>query len=132
MKLLTRDTDYALRALAYIATQKDKVVAVPQLMSALKMPRPFLRKILQRLTKEGLLISYKGIGGGFLLKRAARTIRLTDVINIFQGPVALNECRFRRELCPNRQRCRLKKRLDYIDSFVRSELGKIVLDDLIR
>ena len=67
MKLITRDTDYAIRAITYMAKHKESRVSVKELVKNLKVPRPFLRKILQVLDKKGLLRSYKGKGGGFLL-----------------------------------------------------------------
>ena len=55
MKLITRDTDYAVRALVFIAKQKEEIVSVRDLVEKLKIPKPFLRKILQLLNKKGLL-----------------------------------------------------------------------------
>ena len=55
MKLITRDTDYAIRALCFIARFKKKIVSVSELVKVLKIPRPFLRKILQTLNKKRIL-----------------------------------------------------------------------------
>ena len=77
MKLLTRNTDYGIRALCFIAKAKDKIVPVPELVKALRIPKPFLRKILQLLTKNGFVKSYKGMGGGFSLAIPASLPRLT-------------------------------------------------------
>ncbi|MCX5702041.1 MAG: hypothetical protein NTW64_03570 [Candidatus Omnitrophica bacterium] len=44
MKLITRDTDYAIRALCYIAKNKNEIISVRELVTKLKIPRPFLRK----------------------------------------------------------------------------------------
>ena len=59
MKLITRDTDYAVRALIFIIKQKKEVISVNKLINNLKLPRPFLRKILQVLNKKGILNSAK-------------------------------------------------------------------------
>ncbi len=130
MKLLTRNTDYAVRAVIYMAQKRDRLVSVPELTRALKVPGPFLRKILQILNKKGIAKSYRGIGGGFTLARASDKIYLMDIITVFQGPLKLNECFLRRTLCPNRQKCPLKKRIDKIERFVLSELGSISIKDL--
>ena len=58
MKLITRDTDYAIRALSCIAADKEKVYTVTELTKSLDVPRPFLRKILQILNHKGLLKSH--------------------------------------------------------------------------
>ena len=130
MKLITRDTDYAVRALCFISKQRDEIVSVPELAKKLKMPRPFLRKILQVLNKKGLLISYKGTGGGFKLAAGSEKIFLVDLIKIFQGPFRLNECIFKKRLCPNRKVCLLKKKIDNIEKQVISELQTITLAGL--
>lgn len=132
MKLITRDTDYGIRALCFIAKEKGKVVAVPQLVKALKIPRPFLRKILQILNKEGIVISLKGVGGGFRLALIPDKIFLVKLIEIFQGPFKLNECMFKKILCPNRSCCALKKKMDRIEDHVISELSAITIGNLIK
>ena len=100
MKLITRDTDYAVRAVAHIALKKGAIVSVPELQGALRIPRPFLRKIVQALTRGGILESHKGIGGGFKLLKPPTAIHLTDIIEVFQGAVSFNECLFKKKICP--------------------------------
>jgi len=131
MKLLTRNTDYAIRAVAYLARKRDKIVSVPEIVYKSRIPRSFLRKILQVLNKKGIVKSYKGLGGGFRLARPCENIYIMDLIKIFQGPLKLNECFFKKTLCPNRIKCPLKKRIDKIEKFVMSEVGSITIKDLI-
>lgn len=132
MKLITRDTDYAIRALCCIAKNEKELISTKDLVRCLKMPRPFLRKILQRLNKEGLVRSYKGRGGGFSLARHPKKISLTDLINIFQGPVTLNDHTFKKRPCPHSGTCKIKKRIDRIESLVISELKLITISSLIK
>lgn len=132
MKLITRDTDYALRALGFIAKEKDKITPAVELVKKTKIPRPFLRKLLQRLHKKGILNSYKGQGGGFSLKRPVARTSLVDLIEIFQGPLKLNECLFKRLACPNVKTCALKKKIDKIEKYVISELKSVNLASLLR
>ncbi len=132
MKLLTRNTDYGIRALCFIAKEKGRIIAVPELVKALKIPRPFLRKILQRLTKKGFVWSQKGIGGGFRLAIPAGKLHVVEVAQSFQGALKLNECFFKKELCPNRKICPLKKKIDRIEKIVASELGLITISELLK
>lgn len=108
------------------------VVSVTELVGALRIPGPFLRRILQQLGRRGLVRSCKGKGGGFRLAVPAGKIFLTDIIETFQGPFNMNECFFKKSVCPNKQRCLLKKRLDLIEKHVASELGEITIGSLIR
>lgn len=130
MKLITRDTDYAVRAVSFIAASKKEVVSAAELQKNLKIPRPFLRKILQILNKQGLLRSYKGRGGGFTLARPAKRIALTDLIKIFQGSLRLNECAFVKKVCPNMRTCQLRKKIDSIERYVISELRSVSIASL--
>jgi len=131
MKLITRDTDYAIRALCFIAKCEKEIVPVSELNRNLRIPGPFLRKILQILNKKRLLRSYKGKGGGFMLTLAPNKIFLADLIEIFQGSLKLNECIFKKRICPDIKICKLKKRIDAIQKYVISELRDITLASLL-
>jgi Rrf2 family protein len=115
-----------------MAQQKGRLVAVGELVKRLGIPRPFLRKILQRLNREGLLKSYKGKGGGFVLTLSPEKIFLTDLVKIFQGKLELNECIFKKAICPNRNICLLKKKIDSIEKQVISELKSINIESLLQ
>ena len=132
MKLITRNTDYAVRALCCIAEQKQEVISADQLVKSLEMPRPFLRKILQTLNKEGLLNSSKGKGGGFALAVSPGKITVTDLMKIFQGPLKLNECTFKKKVCPNIKDCLLKKKIDEIEEEVILRLKAITIESLLK
>ena len=131
MKLITRNTDYAMRALCYIAKAGERSVSAAEMVEALRIPRPFLRKILQTLGGEGLLDSVKGQGGGFSLAMPAKKIPLTDLIRIFQNTIQLNECFFKKKLCPNRRTCLLKKEIDSIERDVLDRLRGITIASLV-
>jgi Rrf2 family protein len=131
MKLITRDTDYALRAICFMAEQKREIVSVSELVEKLKIPRPFLRKILQILTKKGIFKSHKGIGGGFLLAKPANKIFLIDLMQILQGPLKLNECFFKKMKCPNVKNCTLRKKVENIERYAIKELKAITVASLL-
>lgn len=131
---MTRNTDYAVRALCYIVAREKKkeegVASVTELVKVLGMPRPFLRKILQKLNSAKLLISQKGKGGGFRLAKPADRIFITEVMQIFQGPFKLNECMFKRKICPNRRACFLRKRLEAIEEFAVAQLKGVTIKEI--
>ncbi len=131
MRLINRDTDYAIRAICFFAQAKEKIISVSELVKKLKIPRPFLRKILQRLNKKSILKSYKGNGGGFSLIRPANKIFLVDLIKIFQGEFQFNSCLFKKGICPDVRVCLLKQKLEQIEKHVVSELESINIKSLI-
>ncbi|HOW58437.1 MAG TPA: Rrf2 family transcriptional regulator [Candidatus Omnitrophota bacterium] len=131
MKLITRNTDYAMRALCYIAQQTKDSVPVTEMVKDLAIPRPFLRKILQTLSGEGMLDSYRGQGGGFSLSLSPSKIFITDLIKIFQNAIQLNECIFKKKMCPNRKTCLMKREMDSIEKDVLLRLSRISIASLI-
>jgi Rrf2 family protein len=132
MKLITRDTDYALRGICLIAKNNGRVVSVEELVRKLKVPRPFLRKILQSLGREGILKSQRGQGGGFALAKGPKEILVVDLIRIFQGSLRLNECFLRKAACPRIRSCILRKKILKIEDYVRRHLEAITIASLLR
>ncbi|MFA5355918.1 MAG: Rrf2 family transcriptional regulator [Candidatus Omnitrophota bacterium] len=132
MKLITRDTDYAVRALSFIASSSKDIVPAAELVRELKVPRPFLRKILQRLNKKKVLRSHKGKGGGFSLIVAPNKIFLLGLIRIFQGPLALNECFLKKLPCPNMKSCVLRRKIKNIEGHMLNELSPITIASLLK
>ena len=132
MKLIAKNTDYAVRAISHIARNKGKIISVTNLVEELKMPGPFLRKILQVLNKKRILKSYKGQGGGFLLAMPANKIFLVDLIVALQGPLILNSCIFKKTICPDKNICVLKKKIDDIERNVIAELRSITVASLLK
>ncbi|MFC2159140.1 RrF2 family transcriptional regulator [Actinomycetota bacterium] len=132
MKLITRDIDYAVRALVYLADSRNGgIVSVPELVDELGITRPFLRKIMQLLAKAGVTRSYKGNKGGFRLIKKPEDIYLIDLIETFQGDFSLNECFMNKSICPNKNSCILKSKVDDIEDKVKKELESIDLRSLI-
>jgi Rrf2 family protein len=132
MKLINRDTDYAVKALLYISKKNPERISVSELVKALDIPKPFLRKTLQTLNREGVLNSFKGKGGGFVLAMPPEEILLTRLIDIFQKPVKLADCIFKKKICSDIGTCPLKKRIDTIEQHVISELESITIESLLR
>ncbi|MFC1594241.1 RrF2 family transcriptional regulator [Candidatus Omnitrophota bacterium] len=132
MKLITRDTDYAFRALCSMAGSRKKIISADELVHETKVPRPFLRKILQRLNKEGIVRSHKGKGGGFTFARSTKKIYLADIIKIFQGPIRLNDHTFKKKKCPEIERCKIKQKIDKVEQVVERKLKKISIASIIR
>ena len=132
MKLLTRNTDYAVRAICCMASKPGKIFTVTELTKGLKIPRPFLRKILQLLNKEGVVKSFKGSGGGFALAMKPSKIFLSDLMEAFQGPLKINECKFNKKICPDIGRCPLRRKINMIEDHVVSELRSVTIGLLIK
>lgn len=131
IKLINRDTDYAVRTLVYLGKNEGKKATITDIVEELDISRAFLRKIMQVLAKRNIIESYKSNKGGFKLKKSLSDINLIDLIEIFQGGYRLNECIFNKKICPNRNTCLLKKKVDLIEDMVKKELYSINLGSLV-
>ncbi len=129
MKLLTRKTDYAIRALCYMAENPVKT-SVTELTKELNIPYHFLRKILKTLTNAGVLISSKGKNGGFLLSKSANQIYIIRIIEIFQGDINISDCIINKNICPDVGNCKLRKELTEINNQIENRFKSVTIASL--
>ena len=86
-------TDYAIVLLTYVArNRKRSVHAARDLATESHLPVPTVSKILKCLSRGGLLVSHRGVAGGYSLAKAPGAINLAEIIAVMEGPVALTEC----------------------------------------
>jgi Rrf2 family protein len=130
MKLISREADYAVRVLCRMSFGDRPSFTARQLEVLVRIPRPFLRKILRILANAGLLVSGRGAHGGFRLNRPLNRIRLIDVMTAFHGPFSINDCTFMKQLCPNRKVCLLRRKIHGIETMVKNELARLTLDSI--
>lgn len=109
---------YGLQALVYLSTLKrNEIVSAATFSSELKIPKEFVSKILQSLTKTGLVDSKKGKGGGFFLSVEPDQIKLSYIIDALGGHLN-SECLFGlNKLCKNDDCEVCKEWKDYNNKF---------------
>ncbi|MDQ2718460.1 MAG: Rrf2 family transcriptional regulator [Bacteroidota bacterium] len=91
--MLSKKTQYAFRALAYLAENYGKgPVKISSIAEHQKIPLKFLENILVELKNADMLESKKGKGGGYSLKTSPKKINLAKVIRVINGPIALLPC----------------------------------------
>ena len=90
---LTRAADYAVRVMIHLAGMAPGTRASrAELAEAAGCPEQFLSKVLQNLTKRGLVLSRRGNTGGFELPPAHRSATMLEIMEAVEGPVRLNQC----------------------------------------
>jgi Rrf2 family protein len=115
-----------------MALDRDAVHTTTRLAEKLKISKPFVRAILQKLNKEKIVLSAKGKGGGFRIALPPEEISVASLINVFQGPIKLDDCLIRKDPCPEVKTCSLKKKLKEIGSYINEEFNVLTLDKLIK
>jgi Rrf2 family protein len=90
---ITRQADYAVRAVHYLAQLgHDQRAATSQIAEEQHIPPSFLAKIVSQLSVAGLLQTSRGARGGVSLARPPENISLLEVVEAIDGPILLNEC----------------------------------------
>jgi Rrf2 family protein len=103
--LVTRETDYAVRTVIYLARERDRNASVTEIAHAMHIPKSFLAKILQRLVRHHVLQSMRGVNGGFMLAKKPSEITLLAVMEAIQGPAGINVCAIDAKRCRMSSTC---------------------------
>ena len=106
---ITRQADYAVRAMVYLAQlAPDERAATGQIAKEKSIPPSFLAKIVSQLSVAGLLKTSRGARGGVSLAKSADAISLLDVVEAIDGPILLNDCVGEMSTCNYDDTCPLK------------------------
>jgi len=126
-------TDYGLVLLTYMArAHADSLHAARELAAESRLPLPTVSKILKQLLQSGVLVSSRGVKGGYALAREPREISVSEVITALEGPIALTECSTDFSgVCDLEQWCPIKNNQRVINRAVRGALERLTLADLI-
>lgn len=137
MLQLTRDGEYAVRAVLHLASQPEgRVSLITEIAEAQDVPKSYLSKIMQNLTRAGLVKSRRGAKGGFALARPAEDITLRQVIEAIEGNIYLNVCLVRKGECKRDETCPVhlvwkegqKKLFEVLDGKTMAQLVKDAAD----
>jgi Rrf2 family protein len=106
---ITRQADYAVRAVLHLAQMKDGGrAATSTVAKEQRIPPSFLAKIISQLSIAGLLHTSRGARGGVTLAREPKDISLLEVIEAIDGPIQLNECVAADGICTFDENCPIK------------------------
>ena len=105
---ITRQADYAVRAVLYLARLgAGNRAATSQIAAEQHIPPSFLAKIISQLSIAGLLSTSRGARGGVTLARQPDKITLLEVVEAIDGPIRLNECAHADGMCAFEDDCPL-------------------------
>jgi Rrf2 family iron-sulfur cluster assembly transcriptional regulator len=102
--MLSNTCKYAVRAVIYLsvhAVDESKKIGIKKISDDLKIPSPFLGKILQVLAKNKILFSTKGPNGGFSMGKHPKDVTLMDIVLIIDGDGIFTECLIGIQSCSN-------------------------------
>lgn len=106
---ITRQADYALRAMLYLTQlEPSQRAATSQIADEQHIPPSFLAKIISQLSIAGLIHTSRGARGGVSLARPPEEITILEVVEAIDGPIALNECTHSASTCTFGETCPLR------------------------
>jgi Rrf2 family protein len=133
MLKLTKKTDYGLISLKHLAKLSGAGTASAKEMAELfGLPAPILSKVLQKLAREGLLVSEQGTNGGYRLAREASSITALEVVRAIDGPVILTACFSAQGECEHTTLCTVREPLKQVYAGILRLLDGIRISDLTK
>jgi FeS assembly SUF system regulator len=131
---MTRLTDYGIMLLAYFAQDPEQKTHNSRDISlAAHLPLPTVNKILKALTRKGLLLSHRGVKGGYSLARSPEEITVADIITATEGPVALTVCTASAPgTCAQEDSCPVHNNWLKINNAIRTALQSVSLSEMAR
>lgn len=128
--MLSQTVEYALRAVVHLADKAPAARTSEQVATVTRVPQAYLSKILQSLSRAGIVRSQRGIHGGFSLARDAATLTLLEVVNVVDPIRRIHTCPLGLKthgihLCP------LHRRLDNALASVEEAFATTTLADIL-
>lgn len=128
--MFSQTTEYALRAMVHLAASVGRPQTVQQIALSTQVPQGYLSKVLQSLSRAGLIRSQRGLGGGFSLARPAAEIDIYAIVERVDPLQRIHSCPLglaahAHQLCP------LHKKLDQAMALVENALRETRLAELI-
>jgi Rrf2 family transcriptional regulator, iron-sulfur cluster assembly transcription factor len=130
--MFSKACEYGIRALLYIArTSKEGTrVGIKEISQAIDSPEPFMAKILQDLSRKGLVLSIKGPNGGFYMDGSHLKNSLADIVTAIDGDELFNGCGLGLKACSEKKPCPIHYEFKSIRSNLKAMLESTALEQL--
>ncbi len=128
--MFSKACKYAIKALIYLASRsdEDRKIGLTEIADAIDSPMHFTAKIMQILSKQGIVSSIKGPNGGFFIDPAEPEIRLIEVVKAIDGVANLNGCGLGLKGCSSEHPCPIHAEF----SEVRNKLNQLLKEQTIQ
>jgi FeS assembly SUF system regulator len=129
---LSKLTDYAVVILGRMAIGDGKLQTASGLSEKTGLPEPTVAKVLKLLARGGLIVSTRGVNGGYVLSKAPSEINMAAVITALEGPVQLTSCVDGDDACCSHSiNCTMKGRWNLVNDAMQKALENVSLAQMI-
>ncbi len=131
MLKLSKKSDYGLIAVKHLAEQyAGGACNTKEIAKAYGIPTELLAKVLQKLVKNGLLVSQHGAEGGYALARHPSEVTAFDVIRAIDGPLLITSCVTNKGACTQAPTCTVKEPLSKVNEIITQALNSVTIASL--
>jgi FeS assembly SUF system regulator len=123
-------TDYATVVLASLAQEPDRHRAATELAERTRLSGPTVSKVLKELQRSGMVVSSRGSHGGYRLARHPELITAAQILDVFEGPIAITECSSALSHCGIEHSCRVGSAWQRVNAAIRRALEDVTLRQL--
>jgi Rrf2 family protein len=130
---ITLEADYAVRIVYYLATTNAKSDA-GAIADQVGVTMRFTLKILGKLSRAGIVRSFKGAAGGYVLSKSPEEISLLDIITIVDGPIAINKCLWPAAGCSrvaDKEKCPFHIEFQRVSDIISKELESVKMSKFL-
>jgi FeS assembly SUF system regulator len=116
--------------LASLAQEPSRHRAAAELAENTRLKLPTVSKVLKGLQRAGLVISSRGSQGGYRLARRPEHITAAQILDVFEGPIAITECSGASSRCGIERQCRVGGAWQRVNAAIRRALEDVTLHQL--
>lgn len=131
MLRVTRLTDYATVVVTVLAASSGEVLSATEIAERAGLEATTVSKVLKPLAQAGLVEGFRGAHGGYRLARPAVHVRLIEVIEAMEGPLAVTECSVHDGNCGIESSCGMRRNWRRINDVIVQSLRGITLQDML-
>ncbi len=129
---LSKLSDYAVVVLSQLAREPGAQMSAYELAQITSVPEPTVAKVLKLLSRQNIVVSARGVNGGYALHRKPEEITVKELITALEGPIALTECvTHSADSCVIETLCPMRGGWQKVNDAVHNALSSVMLSDLL-
>lgn len=128
--MISQTAEYALRAIVFLAMNKDSAFTTRQISKATRVPSAYLSKVMRALGKANLVKSQRGFGGGFILTKAPDNMTILEILNAVDPVRRIRTCPLGLE-AHGTNLCALHKEIDGATAIIEETFSKATIADIL-
>src|SRR5215468_4410855 len=132
MLRVSKLTDYATVIMTVLADTNADVLSAQDVAARAHLELPTVSKLLKQLAHANLVVSFRGVNGGYRLARPAERISIAEVVTAMEGPIGMTECSAQAGLCGHEPHCGVRVNWQRINQAIAHALASVTLADMVK